>query len=68
MSANGFFRTRMDNGSIVFVIWARNSIGVAWISDGRRFGLSCNLRQRLTRGGFDTWSMNVRAIENVRGS
>ena len=29
MNANGFFRTRMDNGSIIFVIWARNYIGVA---------------------------------------
>ena len=29
MNANGFFRTRMYNGSIGFVILARNSIGVA---------------------------------------
>ena len=29
MNANGFFRTRMDNGSIIFVIWARNYIRVA---------------------------------------
>ena len=29
MNANGFLRALMYNGSIVFVIWARNSIGVA---------------------------------------
>ena len=29
MNANGFLRTRMDNGSIIFVIWATNYIGVA---------------------------------------
>ena len=29
MNANGFFRTRMDNGSLVFVIWGINYMGVA---------------------------------------
>ena len=29
MNANGFFWTQMDNGSIGFIIWARNYIGVA---------------------------------------
>ena len=40
MNANGVFRTRMDNGSIVFVIWAINYIGVALILDGRIVGHS----------------------------
>ena len=29
MNAKGFFRTGMDIGSIIFVIWERNYIGVA---------------------------------------
>ena len=28
-NVNGWFRTRIDNGSIIVVIWARNYIGVA---------------------------------------
>ena len=45
---NCWIRTRMDGGSIIWVIWVKYDIGVAQIWEGRRFAHSGSLKEGLT--------------------
>ena len=56
----------MDDGSIIQLIQVIQYVGVAQISDGKRFGHSSSLKQRFTWGGFDTWCTKVRIIDYLR--